>query len=355
MSLQKIQIVKTDYKTAPDDLLHLALDFSDKMRKERAPNDPPIPRDLLVKNAREQDPHEEKHVFLAILEEVGTKMVVGNAVAGWFKPTAEGYESNKHIASINVSVLKEYRNQGIGKMLLKEVVRQVQENPVITSVFAGSWTEEGKKMCERYGGKLSSDGAENRLELKDVNWDMLHEWQQAGEVLGKKEGVTIQFFEECPDDIIEQYCMVYQETMNQQPLGEFDGVITITPERRRRDEEKNRKLGLKWYTFITREKDGAISGLTEMLFHPDMPYKAFQNLTGVKQEYRGRGLGKWLKAHMILWITKQHPTIETIVTGNDETNAPMLSINKRMGFKKHMGQSSYKFEKAHLAHLVLGT
>ena len=94
---------------------------------------------------------------------------------------------------------------------------------------------------------------------------------------------------------------------------------------------------------ITREKDGAISGLTELFRHQAIEHKGMQNLTGVQEKYRGRGLGKWLKAELLLRMKEKFPEWVYVATGNDETNAPMLSINERMGFKQFKLFKSYKF------------
>ncbi len=47
---------------------------------------------------------------------------------------------------------------------------------------------------------------------------------------------------------------------------------------------------------------------------------------------------------MIIHIRDNYPKAERIITGNADVNAPMLSINERMGFKKHKGGQMYKFQ-----------
>lgn len=350
MEQTSIEIRQFDPLIASDETLEKYIDFQEIIRKERSPEDPPIPRDIIRKELRNPHPHYAQIRFTAW---DGDK-VIGAGDLGWMKEGAPGYDKNKHIGSINVRVLTDYRGQGVGMKILSHVLKATSKNPVITTIFGDSWHESGRKFCEKLGGKVSQEGAENRLYLKDVKWDMIREWNEEGLKFANKEGITLQFFEDCPEDIIAEYCKVYQETMNQQPLGEFDGELTITPESRRLDEQRNKERGIKWHTLITREKNGIISGLTEMLYHPSIPEKGFQNLTGVKQEYRGRGLGKLLKAHMLLWFTKEYPQVKVIVTGNDVTNAPMLSINTRMGFKKYVGNTTYIFDLLDLRKQVLG-
>ena len=93
------------------------------------------------------------------------------------------------------------------------------------------------------------------------------------------------------------------------------------------------ELGRKWLTIITTESDGKISGLTEIMDFPDRPTFIEQRLTGVRQKYRGRSLGKWLKALMLLQIKDEFPKAKIIKTENAATNVPMLAINEQLGFK----------------------
>ncbi|MCK5047090.1 MAG: hypothetical protein KAS22_10960, partial [Candidatus Heimdallarchaeota archaeon] len=98
------------------------------------------------------------------------------------------------------------------------------------------------------------------------------------------------------------------------------------------------------YTIISREYNGFISGITEIRYsRTDRPERIEQGLTGVLEEYRGRGLGKWLKAEMLMYIENHIPDARFLVTGNADHNAPMNSINERLGFKPYKNETSYKF------------
>ena len=75
--------------------------------------------------------------------------------------------------------------------------------------------------------------------------------------------------------------------------------------------------------------------MTEVLYRPSKDPLIYQELTGVPKKYRSTGKGKWLKAIMLQEVRKRWPTVTSVVTGNATTNAPMLSINERLGFKVH--------------------
>ena len=53
--------------------------------------------------------------------------------------------------------------------------------------------------------------------------------------------------------------------------------------------------------------------------------------TGTRRAHRGRGLGVAVKTASILWAKQRG--IREMVTDNDETNAAMLAINRRLGFR----------------------
>lgn len=59
--------------------------------------------------------------------------------------------------------------------------------------------------------------------------------------------------------------------------------------------------------------------------------RAEHNLTGTLREFRGRGLARLAKLAAISWCAEDG--IDTLVTGNDGENEPMLAINRRLGYR----------------------
>ncbi|MHA1287708.1 MAG: GNAT family N-acetyltransferase, partial [Candidatus Thorarchaeota archaeon] len=97
-----------------------------------------------------------------------------------------------------------------------------------------------------------------------------------------------------------------------------------------------------WISAVVRAENGDIAGLTDVGYDPSTPTVVYQYLTGVQKKYRGKGLGKWLKAAMLLKIRDEYPDVEVISTSNATSNEPMLAINQKMGFR--MKLESYMFE-----------
>jgi len=70
-----------------------------------------------------------------------------------------------------------------------------------------------------------------------------------------------------------------------------------------------------------------------MFYSEAKPTQARVARTGVRREFQGRGLGKYLKATMMLDMHNHYPDVEVVDTNNFNRNLPMLSINDRLGFK----------------------
>ncbi len=90
-----------------------------------------------------------------------------------------------------------------------------------------------------------------------------------------------------------------------------------------------------------------------MQYQPEQETIINQGMTGVKEEYRGRGLGKWLKAAMLLKVREEFPQVKVVSTRNASSNAAMLSINDRLGSRSHkegtVGQITVEALEAYLS------
>jgi mycothiol synthase len=259
---------------------------------------------------------------------------IGLVRIGILKESSPSYEENKHFCQvINLELLTPYRGKGISRRLLETVLEYAKRHE--KNLIIGSTAEaDGKQFIKKLKAQEALSAVENRLDLTTLDWKMVEEWALEGPV--RSPDSNVEFFQDAPDDIIEEYCKVYSEVGNQAPREELGvGDFLITPEVRRQYETYQKNVDVTWLTAITREPNGDISGLTEVLYRPSKDPLIYQDLTGVPKKYRGSGKGKWLKAVMLLEVKKRFPTVTSVVTGNATTNAPMLSINERLGFKVH--------------------
>ncbi|HEY3217847.1 MAG TPA: GNAT family N-acetyltransferase [Candidatus Limnocylindria bacterium] len=84
--------------------------------------------------------------------------------------------------------------------------------------------------------------------------------------------------------------------------------------------------------FVAIGRDGRWLGMSNLERSVDDPTFAWQGLTGVRREERGRGIAMALKLRTVHYA--QGMGVDHIKTWNDQRNRPMLSINEAMGFEK---------------------
>ena len=142
---------------------------------------------------------------------------------------------------------------------------------------------------------------------------------------------------------MEEFCRIYTELINQRPVGDIEEELITTPESRRVEEGNCRKRGTEWHTMISREDDGRISAMTDIMYNPQEPYRIHQYFTGVLSKYRRRGLAKRLKAEMLLYIGKRFADAEYITTTTASNNKPMQAINKQLGFMPKKTYSMFRW------------
>lgn len=104
---------------------------------------------------------------------------------------------------------------------------------------------------------------------------------------------------------------------------------------------------------ITEEfKADTISAITDVFHDKNQEHEVTQYLTAVLPEYRGKGIGKWIKAKMLVDVVKDNPEIQYLQTVNQNVNAAMLGINNKMGFKKANETFVYKFDRTEIETLL---
>ncbi len=307
-------------------------DYRYKRYPEFAPGDPITADEAVEKSLRFM--RDEEHIETHSIHLKGSDEWIGLVRCSHMKETSPSYEENKRQCFIyNFDLLTPYRGKGIGRRLLKVVLdyaKKHQKELIITHASE----DHGKRFIRKLNAHEALTGLENRLDMTTLDWEMVDAWIQEGPKRSPES--KLEFFEECPEEILEDYCKFYTEVENQAPREELEvGDFIITPELRRQHEKYQKNLDVTWLTAITKEPNGDISGMTEVFYRPSKVPLIQQELTGVSQKYRGTGKGKWLKAIMLKEIQKRFPTVTTVVTGNATTNAPMLSINERLGVKVH--------------------
>ena len=132
--------------------------------------------------------------------------------------------------------------------------------------------------------------------------------------------------------------------MNTAPLEELDlEAIAWTPEQVREMDQNVRKRGGRNFMLAARHvPTGELVGYTSIIHYAFQTQFLWQDDTAVSPEHRNRGLGRWLKAANLLRVLDACPEATRIRTGNAGSNAPMLNINRAMGFREIFANVVYQ-------------
>lgn len=326
-----------DPKAAGPDLWAMYHAYRRIRHDETYPEDPIWPDHLSEASLKRDDPFGENKRYLIVRD----GQIISSFYAGRVKPGAPGWDSNQHLLWADAGTLASQRRQGIGTLWAQMALGIMDEwdSRVLT---AHSEEDDGQAFLEWLGAEQKSIGAENRLDLHEVDWDMVDRWVAEGAV--KSPQSTEVFYENrVPEAIWEEYCPAISDMLNTMPFDDLDhGDIVFTPEMMRERNDHMDKVGSAHHSILTREPDGSISSITDIGYQPEQSDRVFQYFTGVRPDCRGRGLGKQIKASMLQYIRRTYPEARWVITGNANSNDPMLAINRRLGFKTYRTGKSYQ-------------
>jgi GNAT superfamily N-acetyltransferase len=308
------------------------------VRYERQPDDPPIPLKETTNQMKNLPSFVDLKMWCVWNEDHSEMIAQGNV--GLMRT-----EKNKHLAQLDIIVHADYRRQGIGKQLLGLIAEATgADHRKFLLCDTNDRIPAGEAFMQRLWAKRGLEGHVNQLRISDLDHGLIHDWivngknNEADFELGIWEG---NYPQEQLQEIVELL-----DLTNQQPFGDLAiEEMHITPDQLSEMQKMDTVRGNQRFTFYLVEKaSGKFAGYTETVWNANRPEILRQDMTGVFPQYRGKGLGRWLKAAMLDRQLKLHPEIKFVRTTNADTNAAMLRINNELGFKPYMTSILWQME-----------
>jgi RimJ/RimL family protein N-acetyltransferase len=243
----------------------------------------------------------------------------GDLLVAW-ATAGVNHETSARSGHLNVSVLPSHRGRGIGTTLLERALAHLEDLPRIGS----STDEASRRFAEQHGFRHTHTRRISGVDPRTVDTGELDSaGAQIASLLqvGPKQTFTVDaesVLDEPGDDTIDaveygQWARDYWE----HPDLDFDvGRAAVV--------------------------DGRAVAVAYVML--DLASRrAFSAYTGTLRAYRGRGLARLAKLGVMRRLAELGVTLA--LTENDETNAPMLAINQRLGYRPIESRYSYVLDR----------
>lgn len=204
-----------------------------------------------------------------------------------------------------------------------------------------------------YGARIGSISNLSELYIKEANVEKIDCWLK--EAPAKFPNLRIAFYDEIPDDLLDEYAALFTQLQEDMPANSFIEDAKVTAAEIKARQEVFKKVDYCIYSYLIFNEANQLIAKTHVSLKRKLPQEMYQHMTGVMEKYRGNGLSKWLKAAMYKKLTADFPELEKIKTETHPDNHPSRELSKQMGYKKVGIAKEFLIDKAtiiqHLQHL----
>ena len=266
-----------------------------------------------------------------------------SCVVAFARISCDQQGENQHLCGVNLEVLPEWRRKGLGMQLLKAVltVAKHQQRRILI-LDTSDQIPAGAYFAEKIGSIQADENHTNRLLLEELDTRLLEAWITNA----PSEEFELGFYTNgYPESELEALCELF-EIMNSAPHGQLEiNAAKTTPHQLLERERFHKAQGIeRWTVFVRERSTRRYAGYSTVAWQASRPLVLGQRSTAVDPKYRGKGLGKWLKAVMLEKVMRERPEVNQIRTINADSNELMLRINHAMGFKPFIARIDWKLE-----------
>ena len=138
-----------------------------------------------------------------------------------------------------------------------------------------------------------------------------------------------------PEPLRESLCGVMNQLAVDAPTGDIEfEAESLDPVRYQQQLDVERQQGrVRLTTVAIDSESGDVVAYTDLMLPAGAPHGVWQWGTLVHREHRGHRLGMAVKIENLRRLQADHPARKRVTTGNDDTNAYMVSINEQLGFR----------------------
>ena len=240
---------------------------------------------------------------------------------------------NKHLAWLELEVHPDARRRGLGSALWDFLVEQARQRGR-TSVGADGWDLPAVHAFAARHGLQQKSAAINRRQHVEASERSVYEGLRAEARPHAAAYELLHVAGPVPDELRDAVAQA-AAAINDAPTDDLDIEDEVfTAGRLTGYEQAQLAHGHRWYRVIARHREtGDLAGQTVVVVEGERPHIGHQHDTSVVAAHRGHRLGTLLKADMLCWLTEVEPALRTVDTWNAESNAHMIAVNERLGYR----------------------
>lgn len=240
---------------------------------------------------------------------------------------------NRHVAWLEVCADPDHRRRGLGSAVLA-ALRDRARAEGRTSLGLGGWDSPAAvAFAARHGLDQKAIEVNRRQWPAELDRDELDAaYDEALAHTGDYE--LLRIAGASPPHLLPALA-VMTAAINDAPTDDLDIEDSVfPPERIAAYDAAQAARGHRMYRLVARRRaDGELAGQSVVAVDGERPALAEQHDTSVVAAHRGHRLGLLLKTDMLRWLAEAEPQVETIDTWNAESNARMIDVNERLGYR----------------------
>ncbi|WP_144127783.1 GNAT family N-acetyltransferase [Catellatospora sichuanensis] len=252
-------------------------------------------------------------------------------------------EENLKVLFFILEVAPRHRRRGVGRALFGEVLAYAREHGRSVLLTGSTLSmpdlpapdEAPAAFAAAFGFTNTLPELQRRLTVAEVDGDVLAGMLAAAKA--KAGGYRlVQWRDAAPEELVGGVAYLDSRLMTDAPTGDIE-IEAEKPDvqRVRRAEEVIAARGrLTFHTGAVHEETGDLVAWTTISTDDETPWHAWQQITIVDPEHRGRRLGALVKVENLRFFREMAPRVEVVDTFNAAENGFMISINEQMGFRK---------------------
>jgi mycothiol synthase len=235
-------------------------------------------------------------------------------------------DENGQLTYTMVRVPSQFRRQGIGTALLRATLPATRAGGRSTVTGMPKTGGAGEEWALGLGFAKVHEDVEQNLIVADADparWN-----------LPAPPGFRAErWIDAAPEEFVAGYARA-RTAITDAPLGESSLRFpewTVQKVRTHEAELKDRGWEVRTVVAVD-EASGTIAGITAIGLQPDQDGVGMQMDTVVVADYRGHGLGLFIKAEMMRWLLADSPELRLVTTNTAASNVYMRQVNHQLGY-----------------------